>query len=69
MEKFLKTTASICTGLITLLFIEGMFTFGQAFNFEEYNWFGWIVQAIFVLLTISLSAWLSIKEDDGSKKI
>jgi hypothetical protein len=69
MEKFLKTTTSICAGLIILLFIEGMFTLGQAFDFEQYNWFGWLVQAIFVILTISFSAWLSIKEDNESKKI
>jgi hypothetical protein len=69
MEKFLKTTTSISAGLIILLFIEGMFTLGQAFDFEQYNWFGWLVQAIFVILTISFSAWLSIKEDNESKKI
>jgi hypothetical protein len=64
MEKILKTTASICAGLILLVFIEALFTFGNAFDIEQYTAFGWFVQSILVLFTISFSAWLSLKDSN-----
>jgi hypothetical protein len=66
MEKILKTTAAVCAGILVMLFIEGMFTFGAAFCFEKYNVFGWIIQGVILLLAISFSAWLSI--NDNHKK-
>jgi hypothetical protein len=66
MEKILRTTASICAGILIMLFIEGLLTFGAAFCFEKYNVFGWLLQGVILLLAISFSAWLSIKEDDKS---
>ncbi len=64
MEKILRTTAAVCAGVLIMLFIEGLLTFGAAFCFEKYNVFGWLLQGVILLLAISFSAWLSIKEDD-----
>ncbi len=49
MEKILKTTAAICAGVLIMLFLEGMLTFGAAFCFEKYNVFGWIIQGVILL--------------------
>lgn len=66
MEKILKTTTAVCAGVLLMLFLEGMLTFGAAFCFEKYNIFGWLIQSVILLFTISLSAWLSI--NDNHKK-
>lgn len=63
MEKILKTSSFVFGGIILMLFLEGMLTFGAAFCFEKYNVFGWIIQAIIMLFTISFSAWLSINDN------
>lgn len=63
MEKILKTSSFVFGGIILMLFLEGMLTFGSAFCFESYNVFGWIIQAIIMLFTISFSAWLSINDN------
>jgi len=63
MKKIVYYTMSISLGLLVLIFIEGMMTLGSAFNFERYSVFGWIVQAILVVFTISLSAMIADAED------
>jgi hypothetical protein len=47
---------SISLGLLVLLLLEGLITMGSAFKFEYYTMFSWIVQAIAIVFTISLSA-------------
>jgi hypothetical protein len=64
MKNLLRSTASISAGILIMLFIEGMLTFGAAFCFEKYNVFGWIIQGIILLFTISFSAYISIQEND-----
>jgi hypothetical protein len=34
------------------MIFEGLFTMGQAFKFDTYNWFGWFTQIIFILFTV-----------------
>lgn len=63
MEKILKTSSFVFGGIMLMLFLEGMLTFGAAFCFEKYNVFGWIIQAIIMIFTISFSAWLSINDN------
>lgn len=65
MKKTLKTTATICAGIIIMVFIEGLLTFGAAFCFEKYNVFGWLIQGVILLFTISFSAWLSTNEENN----
>jgi len=54
---------SICLGLLILSFIEGVVTYGSAFDFEHYSTFGWIIQGVGVLFTITLSAHIAGKEE------
>ena len=53
--KTTKYVMSISLGLITLIFLESLFTFGNAFVLDNYNLFGWVIQALLVIFTISLS--------------
>jgi len=60
MEKILKLIASISGALLLLFLVEGLMTFGQAFNFDKYNTFSWIVQAFLIIFVSSFSAMLSL---------
>lgn len=62
MKKVIYYTMSITLGLMVLLLLEGLITMGTAFKFEYYTMFSWIVQAIAVVFTISLSAHVAGKE-------
>lgn len=62
MEKTLKITTSVSFGILMLFLIEGLFTFGAAFNFEMYNTFSWIVQAFLITFVASFSAMMSLHE-------
>jgi hypothetical protein len=50
--------------LVTLL-LEGLMTFGSAFNFENYNWFAWFVQACIFAFAITTALRLA---DEMSKE-
>jgi hypothetical protein len=63
-DRFIQTTLSVSLGLLVLIFMEGMMTLGTAFNFDNYNWFCWFVQALLVIMTISLSLKISSKMDE-----
>ena len=51
---------SVCLGLLTLIFVEGVLTMGTAFNFESYGIFAWIAQTIGIVFTITLSLHVAI---------
>ena len=53
--KLAKTIQYICGFLLLQVFVEGMITFGQAFKFEDYNAFAWIIQVVITVFTITLS--------------
>jgi hypothetical protein len=63
-DRFIQTTLSISVGLLVLILMEGLMTLGTAFNFDNYNWFCWFVQALLVIMTISLSLKISSKMDE-----
>jgi len=63
-DRFIQTTLSVSLGLLALIFVEGMMTLGTAFNFDNYNWFCWFVQALLVIMTISLSLKISSEMDE-----
>jgi hypothetical protein len=56
---------SVCLGLLTLIFIEGILTMGNAFNFQSYGLFAWIAQSIGVVFTITLSLQIAITEREN----
>jgi hypothetical protein len=66
MKQLLDRIGYSIIGLIVLLFIEGIVTFGAAFKFETYNWLGYVTQAMLIYLTV----WLANKayDDEAPKK-
>jgi hypothetical protein len=65
--KTLKYILSIILGLLLLIFIEGMMTLGQAFNFEQYNWFGYFIQALLMGATIIICIFITHEELSKTK--
>ena len=65
--KTIKYVMSISLGLITLIFVEAILTFGNAFTVSNYNLFGWVIQALLVIFTISLSAIICNNEIKNSE--
>jgi hypothetical protein len=55
MKKLNDYLLGVTLGLLILVGIEGVITFGTAFQFEKYNLFTWIIQILLVIFTISLS--------------
>jgi hypothetical protein len=66
MKQVLDRIGYSIIGLVVLAFLEGIITFGGAFNFEVYNWLGYTVQVMFIYLAI----WIANKayDDDAPKK-
>lgn len=59
---FFTYLLSICIGLLFLILVEGLFTYGQAFNFENYSFIGWVTQVCAVLVVLSASILITNKE-------
>jgi hypothetical protein len=68
MKQIIDRTAASFIGLIVLFFIEGIFTLGAAFRFEEYNWIGWTVQGMFVFLAVWAANKIYDAENPPAKK-
>ena len=64
MKKKLKLTVALSTGMLLLFLFEGLFTLGNAFDFKNYTVFEWIIQGVFVVFTLSLSAYLSFENEE-----
>ena len=46
MLNCIRFTGRLCLLVISAMFLEGMFTLGGAFRFEEYTAIGWVFQAL-----------------------
>ena len=57
MKKLFDRIAVSFAGILTLILIEGLVTFGSAFKFESYTWMGYTSQFMLVYITI----WMSIR--------
>ena len=66
MKQLLDRIGYSIVGLMVLLFLEGIITFGSAFKFETYNWLGYVAQAMLIYLAV----WLANKayDDEAPKK-
>ena len=53
--KTINLIIGITLGLVVLIFLEGIMTFGSAFNFENYDAFNYVFQSILIVLTVSIS--------------
>lgn len=67
MIRAVHYTMGISLGLLVLILLEGMMTLGSAFKFETYSVFGWIMQGILVVFTISLSILIIAGEESKMK--
>lgn len=64
--KLVSFIMYVSAGLLTLLLIEGMFTLGSVFNFENYTLIGYVFQALLLSVTLSIS--VQIWYDEQRKK-
>lgn len=53
--KIFNFIAKLAITLVLLIMIEGLLTLGQAFDFANYNWLGYLVQICFVIMCARLS--------------
>lgn len=51
--KTLKQVQYVAVAIVATVFFEGMLTLGTAFQFENYNWFAWFVQAVVFAFAIT----------------
>jgi hypothetical protein len=49
----IKKIQYIALAILLVIFLEGMTTLGGVFHFEQYNIFGWIVQVIILIATVT----------------
>lgn len=50
--KEIRTLHYVTSGILLLMILEGMMTLGNAFNFNNYTWFGWFAQGVLVAFTV-----------------
>jgi hypothetical protein len=55
MKRLNVKLLAVSTGVLTAIMLEGMMTFGSAFDFEHYTPFSWFVQSVILLWTITFS--------------
>ena len=55
IKNFIRVLVKFCFVLLCLIGIEGMITFGYCFDFEQYNWFGWFVQVLLVIICLHIT--------------
>ena len=60
MKQITDHIAVSLIGIIILILFEGIATFGDAFKFESYNWFGWAIQIILLYIAV----WIANKVYD-----
>lgn len=53
LMKTIKRLQYVAVAMIALIFFEGMMTLGTAFDFNNYNTFAWIAQAILVIACVT----------------
>lgn len=58
-----KTIQYVSISILLIIFMEGMFTLGDAFNFNKYNAFAWFAQA--VIFTATITTALRIRDEEG----
>jgi hypothetical protein len=61
----IKSIQYVSLSLLLTIFLEGMLTLGSCFNFNDYNAFAWIAQA--VVVTVAVTTALRIQQDEEGK--
>jgi hypothetical protein len=62
--KKIKALQYVAIGLVFLMFLEGMMTLGQAFDFKSYGTFAWVAQLILVTATITTALRVAHETED-----
>jgi hypothetical protein len=57
----IKSIQYVSIGLIITMFVEGILTYGRAFDISNYGAFAWFVQLVIVTATVTTA--LRIKEE------
>ena len=59
MKTFMNFIARLASSILILIFIECCFTLGAAFEFERYNWLGYLIQIclLTICIRVSLEDW------------
>lgn len=52
IEKIMCFAAKLAIAMITVITVEGLFTMGDAFNFQNYNFVAWLFQICVLILCI-----------------
>lgn len=60
----IKSIQYITLAVLLVIFFEGIFTIGQAFNFENYGVGAWIVQFLILTATITTSLRMRFESDE-----
>ena len=68
MKNIVQYVLSVSLSLAILIAIEGLFTMGQAFKFEQYNIVAWMFQALIIIFTISLAIHIVKNDIESSKR-
>jgi hypothetical protein len=63
--KTLKQVQYVAVAIMATVFLEGMLTLGSAFQFENYNWFAWFVQAVVFAFAITTALRLVDEMKEG----
>jgi hypothetical protein len=63
IKAMIKSIQYVCVGLLITIFMEGMFTLGNAFYFETYNAFGWITQGVIIIGVVTTA--IRIANEEG----
>jgi hypothetical protein len=53
--KLVNFILNVSILLVVLCILEGLITFGAAFNFENYSVFGYVFQGLLVSITVCVS--------------
>jgi len=64
--KLLRVVLYCSGGTLILIFIEGVCTMGTAFDFENYNLFAWIIQALFLICTLAAALMMALEDHKRS---
>ena len=62
--KKIKALQYVAIGLVFLMFLEGMMTLGQAFDFSNYGTFAWVAQLILVTATVTTALRVAHETED-----
>lgn len=68
MKNIIQYVLSVSLSLLILIVLEGLFTMGQAFKFEQYGIVAWVFQVLITVFTISLAIIIVQNDIESAQK-